>query len=110
MQFYDYQKCVTDDVENYLIDRDIDLEHSNIVDLTDKLCDADDITGAGSGSYTMSKIVAERNLVGNFDLLRDAVSEIWPDFNLLVAGAEAADVLIRQYLVPGIICDLALIK
>lgn len=31
MQFYDYQKCVTDDVENYLIDCNIDLEHSNLV-------------------------------------------------------------------------------
>lgn len=110
MQFYDYQRAVTDDVENYLIYRDVDLGHADIADLIDKLCDSDDVTGAGSGSYTISTISAEQNLVGNLNLLKDAVNELWPTFNLLVDGAEKADTLIRQYLVPGIVCDLALIK
>lgn len=107
MEFYDYTKCVTDDIEDYLGDRMIDLAHTDIADLIDKITNDDNVTGCGSGSYTMSTVAAEQNLVGNYDILRDAVAEIWPTFNLLRDGPEAADSLIRQYLVPSIVCDIA---
>ena len=96
MEIYDYQKAVTDDLIDFLAEGHIEPEDADI----DQLVQSDFITGAGSGSYTMDKIIAERHLVGNFGLLKDAVAELSPDFNLLTQGAEAADVIIRQYLVP----------
>lgn len=107
MEFYDYTKSVTDDIEEYFSERMIGLAHVDIADLIKKITNDENVTGCGSGSYTMSTVAAEQNLVGNYDILRDAVAEIWPSFNLLKDGPEAADILIRQYLVPSIVCDMA---
>ena len=95
-EIYNYRKAVTDDIIDYLAEGHIEPDDADV----DKLIMSDFVTGAGSGSYTMDKITAELNLVGNFELLSDAVSELCPDFDLLKQGAEAADVIIRQYLVP----------
>ena len=96
MEIYDYHKAVADDIIDYLAEGHIEPSDADM----DQLIGSDFVTGAGSGSYTMDRITAELNLVGNFGLLSDAVSELCPHFDLLKQGAEAADVLIRQYLVP----------
>lgn len=98
MEIYNYRQAVADDIIDYLAEGCIEPSDADI----DKLIMSDFITGAGSGSYTMDRITAELNLVGNFGLLKDAVDELSPDFDLLKSGPEAADVIIRQYLVPRI--------
>lgn len=97
-EIYSYRKAVTDDLIDFLAEGHINPADADV----DKLIMSDFITGAGSGSYTMDRITAELNLVGNLDLLKQAVDEIEPDFDLLKGGPEAADVIIRQYLVPRI--------
>ncbi len=52
------------------------------------------------GLILFNAVVAEQHLVGNFDLLREACEKLDPNFELLKAGAEHADVLIRCYLLP----------
>lgn len=102
-EIYNYQKAVTDDLIDYLAEGHINPADADI----DQLVSSDFITGSESGSYTMDKITAELNLVGNFGLLKDAVIELCPDFDLLKQGAEAADVLIRKYLVPSVFVNVS---
>lgn len=97
-KIYNYKKAVTDDLIDYLAEGNLNPADADI----DQLLQSDFVTGAGSGSYTMNKIKAELNLVGNLNLLKQAVDKLAPDFDLLTQGAESADVLIRQYLVPEV--------
>ena len=96
MEIYNYYQAVTDDIIDYLAEGHIEPDDADI----DQLIGSDFVTGAGSGSYTMDRLTAELNLVGNLELLSDAVSELCPDFDMLKSGPEAADMIIRQYLVP----------
>lgn len=98
MEIYNYKKAVTDDLIDFLAEGHIEPDDADM----DQLIGSDFVTGAGSGSYTMDKLIAEYNLVGNLDLLKQAIDELAPGFDLLKSGPEAADVLIRQYLVPEI--------
>lgn len=77
-----------------------------IDDLNSRLFNEDSITGNASGSYTFSTLQAERNLVGNWELLRTAIEELYPNFNVIKRGAENCDVLIRIYLLPTAISDV----
>ena len=97
-EIYNYRRAVADDLIDYLAEGHIAPADADI----DQLVSSDFITGSESGSYTMDRITAELNLVGNLDLLRKAVDEIAPGFDLLKSGPEAADVIIRQYLVPEV--------
>ena len=97
-EIYNYRQAVTDDLIDYLAEGNLNPEEADV----DQLIMSDFVTGAGSGSYTMDRITAERHLVGNFGLLKNAVDELEPNFDLLKSGPEAADVIIRQYLVPEV--------
>lgn len=111
---YNYLDALVDDITDAIDSHDIDFEWSNFIDeddnldadyaidsLNDACWDADTITGNSSGSYTMSKQQAEQHLLGNFDLLAEAVNELQNnDASILAKGAEACDVLIRLYLLP----------
>lgn len=101
-EIYNYRRVVADDLIDYLAEGHINPADADI----DQLVQSDFVTGAGSGSYTMDKITAEYNLVGNLDLLEQAIDEIAPGFDLLKSGPEAADVLIRQYLVPSVFVNV----
>lgn len=101
-EIYNYRRAVTDDLIDYLAEGHINPAEADI----EQLVQSDFVTGAGSGSYTMDKLTAERNLVGNLGLLKDAIDALAPDFDLLTQGAEAADVLIRQHLVPMIFVNV----
>lgn len=101
-KIYNYRRAVTDDLIDFLAEGHIEPNDADM----DQLIGSDFITGAGSGSYTMDRLTAERHLVGNLGLLKDAVDELSPDFDLLTQGAEAADVIIRQYLVPSVFVNV----
>ncbi|MBM6941063.1 hypothetical protein [Limosilactobacillus coleohominis] len=74
-------------------------------ELNEKLFNVDSVTGNGSGSYTFNTLQAERNLVGNWEILRTAIDELDPSFDAIHKGAEACDVLVRIYLLPTAIDD-----
>ncbi|WP_251575306.1 hypothetical protein [Limosilactobacillus agrestimuris] len=73
-------------------------DEDTIEDVKDLMFDQDDITGNGSGSYTFSTRKAEENLVGNWDLLEEAMSEFDLHVNPIQKGPEWCDSLIRCYL------------
>lgn len=116
MTYYEYLQNETEDVINYLkenysiqtLSAKTSKDRDSFCDqLEDALYTEDSVTGNGSGSYTFNQIEAEQNLVSNWDLLKEAITELGPDFDPLAAGPEACDVLIRCYLLPEAI-DLAL--
>lgn len=103
MKKYDYREAVKNDVL-YYIKEEIDLEEWETREeleeyLNDLLWCEDNVTGNGSGSYTFSSYEAEENICHNFDLLGEALLEFGcgPEY-LMKEGAEAADVIIRCYL------------
>lgn len=107
---YNYLKNVREDVRNY-IDENINLKDYTKEELEEKLNDdlwiEDSVTGNGSGSYTFSTYEAEKNLVGNFELLREALSEFGQSgVDVLEKGAEWCDVTIRCYLLGRAIADV----
>ena len=116
MTYYEYLKNETEDVISYLkenyslqtLSSKTSKDRDSFCDqLEDALYTEDSVTGNGSGSYTFDQIEAEQNLVSNWDLLKEAITELGPDFDPLAAGPEACDVLIRCYLLPEAI-DLTL--
>ena len=109
---YDYNEAVKADVREY-IKNEIDLKEwkGNRDELERKLhADlwADDsVTGNGSGSYTFNTYEAEENLMHNLDLLEEALDDMGYSYSYLIDnGAEAADVLIRCYLLSDAISDV----
>lgn len=104
MKTYHYTHEVTKAVERVIDTLDtgtygllLQRDEDTIEKLKDDLFVADDVTGNGSGSYTFNTRTAEENLVGNWDLLRDAHRDLCPDVDLIEKGPEFCDVLIRVY-------------
>lgn len=113
MEIYDYQQAVTDDVVEYLEDNVLDdpksldeLDSIDVDELNDDLWIEDSVTGNGSGSYTMNTLKAERNLVGNYNLLCEALTDFGEvDKTIVDFEPEDADVTIRCYLLSQAIDD-----
>ena len=111
MNVYDYSQAVFDDVVEYLEDNVLDnpksLDELNNLDtdqLDDELWIEDSVTGNGSGSYTMNALKAEQNLVGNYNLLCEALTEFGEENKTIVDfEPEEADITIRCYLLPQVI-------
>lgn len=103
MEIYDYQQAVTDDVVEYLEENVLDdpksldeLDSIDVDELNDDLWIENSVTGNGSGSYTMNTLKAERNLVGNYNLLCDALTAFGEvDKTIVDFEPEDADVTIR---------------
>lgn len=118
IKVYDYSGAVADDIRDLVKEHEEDgsfkleryvhevdgkkyfnrEEAAN--DLGNLAFNDDAVTGNASGSYTMNTLVAERCLVGNLDVLDEALDEFGEDANKMwVSGPEWADVTIRCYLV-----------
>ncbi len=108
MSQYNYLESVTNDVRDYILENMEQLQQqfsSNEEEMFEKLQDIlwteDTVTGNGSGSYTFNSFQAGENLVGNFDILREAFDAFDIDYgDFLRKGVEFADVIIRCYLLP----------
>lgn len=99
---YDYKEAVKDDVLEY-INNEINFEDFDTLEeleehLNEVLFVEDSVTGNASGSYTFSSYEAEKNICHNLDLLGEALEMFGGGCDILKAGAEAADVTIRCYL------------
>lgn len=106
MKIYSYPSHVKQDIKTF-IEKRLDSgtfgmlvqgDEDTIEDVKDLMFDQDDVTGNGSGSYTFNTFKAEQNLMGNWDLLREAKEELQPNVDLIEKGPEYCDVMIRCYL------------
>lgn len=99
---YNYYEEIREDVKEYLKNTD----ERDFDTLYDEMFVDDGITGNASGSYTFSSIEAEENLVGNWELLREALEEFCCEENAIEKGAEWCDVTIRCYLLPRVLWEV----
>ena len=102
---YNYNQAVKDDIINYINENMDFADYMTIDELEDALHETelnyeDSITGNASGSYTFSRYEAGENLIGNFDLLEEALNHFGCAFE---GDEETCDVLIRCYLVDDCI-------
>lgn len=99
---YDYREAIKNDIEDYINDNEVVVTNENYdevyQDLYDRLWVADSVTGNASGSYTFSEYQAEQNLVGNKEILLEALNEFGGDYAKALESSEYADVTIRCYL------------
>lgn len=98
---YNYLENEVLDVKDYIKDNHYSLKSDRdclAEELSETLMLDDTVTGNASGSYTFNTLQAEQNLVGNWNLLQEAVEELAPDINILEKGPEWCDVLVRVYL------------
>lgn len=108
---YDYYENVKDDVENYINENKEYFKATDLEELEEELNEkcwiSDSVTGNGSGSYTFNTWQAEENLVGNWDLLLEALEEFGDsEINPIEKGAEWCDVTIRCYVLNQAISAL----
>jgi len=114
--FYDYRAAMYEDIKNAIIydlggldeaERDMDSCYAEVEEyLRDELWAWDSVTGNGSGSYWFSTYKAQCALVGNLDLLGEAIEDFDADASKLCLDPESADVTIRCYLLGQIIYDV----
>lgn len=112
MEKYDYLEAVTADAKKAILENINDWDFNDREELeeiaNDKLWYDDAVTGNASGSYYFYTWAAEESLCHNWDLLEEAADEFEQDVDeLFRAGAEAADVTIRCYLLgPAIVAAI----
>lgn len=104
---YDYREAMKEDVKEY-IENEINLDDFASRDdleqeLNDTLFCEDSVTGNGSGSYTFNSSKAREYVIGNMDLLNDAIGEFCVTSEEIVKRFlsedwEYFDVTIRCYL------------
>lgn len=111
LDFYFYKLEMVDELENMLNDSDISFDGKNRGEAFEELQDLAfdrDLTGSRTGSYWCNELKAERALLGNFDLVQDALDDFGmesvdsPD---LLTG-EHLDILVREHLLPQVIDEV----
>ena len=111
LDFYFYKLEMVDELESMIKDSDIDFTGKNRGESYEALQDLAfdrDMTGNRTGSYWCNELKAERALLGNFDLVQDALDEFGMESISspeLVSG-EHLDILVREHLLPQIIDDV----
>ena len=111
MGIYDYETAVYNDVLNYVneeIDRSQFEGSGELADyLKQILRDCDDVTGAGSQSYTCNSELSKQYVSDNLELLAEALDHggynLGGVLDLIYSGADALDVAIRCYLLDDAI-------
>ena len=117
MKTYNYLENMVNDIKYWIDDNHWSLEGGKeyqFEQLHDRLLTEESVTGNDSGSYTFNPLVAERNLYGNVDLLKEAVEELDPILELIERDDEGydegyderCDVLIRCYLLDKAITQV----
>lgn len=111
LDFYNYKQEMIDELESMLKYSDINFEGKDrgkaFEELQDLAFDRD-LTGDRTGSYWCNELKAERALLGNFDLVQDALDEFGAesiDSPDLLTG-EHLDILVREHLLPAVIDEV----
>ena len=110
---YDYRYEMAGDIRDY-IEREFgvaklcEMRREDAYEkLFDELWVTDSVTGNASGSYTFNAYTAGEYLVGNWDLVLEAMEEfgcmIW---NPMEKGEEWCDVTIRCYLLGEVLAEV----
>lgn len=98
---YDYMENMMSDIRKWMEDNDW---NGNACDLYDALWAEDSVTGNGGGSYFCDTASAKECVLGNIELLGEALKEFCCEdkaADILCYGKwEYADVTIRCYLLP----------
>ena len=111
LKFYNYKEEMIDELEDMIKDSDLNFDGKNRGEAFEELQDLAfdrDLTGSRTGSYWCNELKAERALLGNFDLVEEALSDFGmesvdsPD---LLTG-EHLDILVREHLLPQVIDDV----
>lgn len=105
MEKYNYSEAVKNDIISYIKENKINFyrlaqDEDYKTRIYEDLWTTDEVTGNGSGSYTLNTWQAEENICHNLDLLEEAYEEFGysgKDFT----NAESADVTIRCYILSG---------
>ena len=111
LDFYFYKLEMVDELESILKDSDIEFDGKNRGEVYEELQDLAfdrDLTGSRTGSYWCNEIKAERALLGNYDLVQDALDDFGMesvDSPELISG-EHLDVLVREHLLPSVIDEV----
>ena len=115
MERYDYREEMAKDIRAYIEERYSALEIAEKLayerddwetELYDDMMVADSVTGNASGSYTFHAWRAEEYICHNFDLLSEAIEEFGSGCDVLKDGAETCDVIIRCYLLSGVLNEV----
>lgn len=111
---YNYIEAMKADVRQYMEDNESYLNYTDREDLEQQLNDllwtADSVTGNASGSYTFNRWDAEKYVLDNIDLLKDAYEDFGQreqfteDF--FSENWERMDVTIRCFLLGQVIADV----
>lgn len=107
MDFYDYKEEMIDELDQMSKDAKIDFTkgRDQLYKELQYLAFDRDLTGNRVGSYWCDELKAERALLGNFDLLQEAID----DFGMQVVDSpdlltgEHLDVLVCEHLLPQVI-------
>lgn len=103
---YNYVESLRNDIKEYIDENKEYLEGKSFEQIYNILFVEDSVTGNGSGSYTFSRQEAGGNLVGNFDLLYDALEYFVGNIEDLKKGEEFCDVTIRCYLLHSVLVEV----
>lgn len=111
LKFYNYQLEMVDELESMLKDSDIEFDGKNRGEMYEELQDLAfdrDMTGNRTGSYWCSELKAERALLGNFDLVEEALSDFGMESvsSPELTSGEHLDVLVREHLLPQVIDEV----
>ena len=111
LDFYNYKEEMIDDLESMINDSDLNFDGKNrgeMYEALQALAFDRDLTGNRTGSYFCNELKSERALLGNYDLVQDALD----DFGMesisspeLLSG-EHLDVLVREHLLPQVIDEV----
>lgn len=114
MARYEYRKHMKEDIKEYITNElpqgsltgDLEKDSEKLYEL---LCDCDDVTGNGCGSYTLSRAEAKSNIeAGNVDLMIDAMENYGISPADVQDDWERMDVLIRCYLLDEVIATVVI--
>lgn len=111
LKFYNYKEEMIDELEDMIKDSDVSFDGKNRGESYEELQDLAfdrDLTGDRTGSYWCNELKAERALLGNFDLVQDALDEFGTeliDSPDLLTG-EHLDILVREHLLPAVIDEV----
>lgn len=109
IETYDYRESVKEDIRNYIKCNYASIESLDRDIIYDELFVGDSVTGNASGSYTCDTTKARSYIIGNEDLVKEAIEEFCCTPETIVDHLfdyEWMDVTVRCYLLGECLDDV----